>query len=135
MIPIPVYITVRPYSSTHAPAAHPGCRCQHNCYPLCTRGTHAGCSSWLSVAIRVIFQTFTLKLASCCQRAVRKSLLTVHMQPVAIALNYSFENIRNDVHQIYINIYTYIYIRKSSVGLTHARPNYNLQAGRRVHHG
>ena len=44
------------------------------------------------------------------------------MRPVAITLNYSVENIRNDIHQKIIPI------RLTGVGLAHARPNYEYFA-------
>ena len=43
------------------------------------------------------------------------------MRPASIALNYSTENIRNDIRQ---KIYIWkILIRLTSVGLAHTRPN------------
>ena len=50
-----------------------------------------------------------LKLASCCQRSSLKILLTV----------YSFKNIQNDIHQIYL----YIKIQLTSVGFARTCPN------------
>ena len=77
------------------------CHCQHNCYPLYNRCARSGCPSWLSF-ISVIFQAHLgaswLPEKSSCT----KILLTVHMRPVAIALNYSVKNVRNDARQIYM---------------------------------
>ena len=56
-------------------------------------------------------------------QAVRKSY--VRMRPVAIALNYSIENIRNDVRQKVLH--EKFPIRLTSVGLAHARPNKSRQ--------
>ena len=51
--------------------------------------------------------------------------LTVHMQPTGILLNYSIENIQNDVCQKKKNGP----IRLTSARLAHARPNYLILAG------
>ena len=42
-----------------------------------------------------------------------------------VALNYSVQNIRNDVCQIYIYIYEKIAIQVTGVGLAYTRPNYD----------
>ena len=55
-----------------------------------------------------------------------KILLAVRTPSAAIALNYSVDNIRNDVRHIWK-----IPIRLTSVGLAHARPNYGMRWDRK----
>ena len=77
---------------------------------LATRYNFQAHASWLS------------KKPSCT-----KILLNVRMRPVAIALNCSVENIRNDVRQKKCNNnIRKIPIRLTSVGLAHACPNKNF---------
>ena len=82
--------------------------------PFVQRCARSCCSSWLTVVIQAH--------AGCQKLSCTKILLTFHMRPTAIALNYSVKNIRNDVRQIII-IWK-IAIQLTSVGLAHARPNH-----------
>ena len=90
----PVYTTVTPCIPAYSIYPHSSClfqcHCQHNCYPLCNRCACPGCISWLFF-VCIIFRAHLQAswLPSCT-----KIFLTVHIQPMAIAL---IEHIWNDI--------------------------------------
>ena len=81
-------------------------------YPLFNKCTRSGCNSWLSF-ITVIFQSH---LEASWLPSCTKILLTTRTQPTAIALNYSINNIRNNIRQI--TIYENISLVWDSLTLT-----------------
>ena len=78
---------------THAPAAYPEHRCEHNCYLLYNRCTTSSCTSWLSF-ISIIFQAHLQAswLSNCTI-----TFFMVCMWPTAIALNYSIKHIPHTI--------------------------------------
>ena len=79
----------------YAQATQPECRRRNtHCLPCVQRCVRSSCPFW-----QLVIQDH----ASCLSKKLSctKILLTVHMWPVPIALNYSVENIRNDIcHKI-----------------------------------
>ena len=91
-----------PVSKCYAQLPSPNVAAETQLLPFVQRCACSGCSSWLSF-ITVIIQANASWLSE--KLSCTKILLTSHMRPTAIALNFSVKNIRNDVCQIIIYIY------------------------------
>ena len=99
---------------THAPGAYSKVAANTTVVPLYSKCAHSDCLSWLP-SISDIFQAHFR--ASCLRLHMLAANLYLNL---TVTLNYSVQNIRNDVRQIYVHT-----IELTSVGLAHAHPNYS----------